>query len=198
MGMDAYYFDVSWAIRHREYNPSTADFLKDVEGSHKVSLVMDAETLAPIMARDQLSERWVWADSRVEQRDGFALIFWDGVPPLDFGGIRKEFETHFQGHIPPGAEEGGSEHPGVVKAGENDDLIILETDRGVSVTLRNLHFRPDLAVLLPSDRPVLDDLAGILNSIPDRTVLVRGHTADVGRPDDEHALSEERARDHLR
>ena len=252
MGREAHYFDVAWAVRYRGYDPSVASFLKDVEGSHRVSLVMDAETGGPIMARDSLSERWVWADSRVEQRDGFALIFWEGVPPLDTGGVRREFEERFPGLVaagPPGGgpeagsggasdggpgptgrdggggttggettggggrsdgSEGSGGDPSGRRAGseglivdledsaldeaEREGIVIVETPRGVSVTLRNLHFKPDLAELLPGEEGLLDELAAILKGVPERTVLVRGHTADVGRPGDEQALSEERAR----
>ncbi len=211
----AHYFDVNWAIRYDGYQPDIEFFLNRVEGSHKVSLIVDAETLAPIMARDSLSERWIWADSRVEQRDGFALIFWKGVPPLDKGSILDDFEARFPGDVTRRVEDDGSTvsdgngtGTGMLSGGTEDivaddedsdlddfrnDIVIVETPRGVSVTLRNLHFKPDLAELLSDDRPLLDELADILESIPGRTVLVRGHTADVGRPEDELNLSEERA-----
>ncbi|MCK5248331.1 MAG: OmpA family protein, partial [Spirochaetaceae bacterium] len=77
---------------------------------------------------------------------------------------------------------------------QSGNIMITETTRGLSVTLSNLHFQPDLAVLLSEDRPLLDELANILSGIPGRTVLVRGHTADVGRPEDQYNLSEERAK----
>ena len=228
-GRPAHYFDVSWAIRYRGYRPDLAPFLSGVEGSHRVSLVVDAETMAPIMARDNLSERWQWADSRVEQRDGFALIFWKGVPPLDRGGLIEEFADRFPGLVEgdrgsAGSEPGGG--PGSSGRGgagsgdsaddgvngrngpaegivfvdeetaldEGGDIVIRETPRGVSVTLRNLHFQPDLAELVPGEEAVLDELAAILASVAYRTILVRGHTADVGRPVDQKNLSEQRAK----
>ena len=158
-------------------------FLNQVEGSHRVSLVVDAETGSPVMARDNLKENWKWADSRVENRDGFALIFWDGVPPLDSSGIKEKFKNQFGDRVVIGSEIDDSEN-----------IVITDTPRGLSVTLMNLHFQPDLALLLPEDKSLLDELAGILKGIPDRTILVRGHTADVGRPEDEKKLSEERAK----
>jgi len=189
MGKDARYYDVQWAIRYRGSDPEINSFLTSVEGSHRVSLVVDAESDSPIMARDQLKERWQWADSRIEERDGFALIFWDGVPPLDTSGIKKDFIEKFGDKVVVQTESDK-----LVERSDNDDIVIIETPRGLSVTLSNLHFQPDLALLLSDDKPLLDDLAGILKSIPGRSVLVRGHTADVGRPEDEHNLSEERAK----
>ncbi|MCK5249517.1 MAG: hypothetical protein KAJ98_06090, partial [Spirochaetaceae bacterium] len=123
MGEEAHYFEVLWAIRYKGYNPDIDMFLEQVEGSHRVSLVVDAETGVPIMARDNMKEIWSWADSRTEERDGFALIFWDGLPPLDTGGIRREFENRFPGEV-TGAivvgetNAGGEEESGVSSEGE--------------------------------------------------------------------------------
>ena len=226
MTRGAHLFDVSWALRYDGSNPEYSSFLRSVEGSHKVSLVVDADTLAPIMARDNLSERWIWTEGQVEQRDGFALIFWKGIPPLDRGGLIEEFVKEFGSTVvldegmpgapvaPGGGSAGEDRNPGSGKAlsdraesggiivddrlshldDGSGDVLIRENDRGVSVTLRNLHFRPDRAELIPDDRRMLDDLAAILRSIPGRTVIVRGHTASVGRPDDELNLSRERAK----
>jgi len=186
MDRDAEYYEVQWAIRYRGYDPEIDRFLKSVEGSHRVSLVVDAENSSPIMARDNLKERWEWTDSRVEERDGFALIFWAGVPPMDTVVIKREFKNKFGDNVVIASD--------LKDTNENEDIVITDTDRGLSVTLKNLHFQPDLPLLLPDDKPLLDELAAILKSIPGRTILVRGHTADVGRPEDEHNLSEERAR----
>lgn len=183
MGRDAHYFDVVWAVRYHGGDPAASEFLNSVEGSHKMSLVVDAETGAPVMARDALKQRWVWADGTVEQRDGFALIFWDGVAPMDHGEIIQKFDDRF-----PGAAAHLEDEV------DNEGIIIADIPAGLSVTLRNLHFRPDLAEILPEDRSLLDELARIIGNIPDRTILVRGHTADVGRPDDQYKLSEERAK----
>ncbi|RKX70652.1 MAG: hypothetical protein DRP60_15535 [Spirochaetes bacterium] len=190
MGRDARYFEVQWAIRYRGSNPEIDSFLNQVEGSHKVSLVVDAQTGSPIMARDNLKENWHWADSRIETREGFALIFWDGVPPLDSNGIKEKFKNRFGDKVVI-----ESDFDELKNLNDNsEDIVITDTPRGLSVTLKNLHFQPDLALLLSEDKPLLDELAGLLKEIPDRTILVRGHTADVGRPEDEKNLSEERSK----
>lgn len=198
MDREAHYFEVVWALRYRGSDPEVSSFLSQVEGTHKVSLVVDVLTGAPIMARDNLKEVWHWADNHVEERDGFALIFWAGVPPLDKGGIRKEFEERFPGGV---SVVSGDENQddnnwisGLDESVSAGDILVSETGNGFSVTLKNLHFQPDLALLLPEDRPLLDTLADILSGIPQRTILVRGHTADLGRPDDQYKLSEDRAK----
>ena len=211
-GRAAHYFEAAWALRYQGY-PGTQDplarIIEAVSGSHRVTLVVDAESGAPLMARNSLREQWTWADSRVEEREGFALIFWRGVPPLDVNAVAKRF-----GRTPPAAPglpprdtlpappaalsppTGGTgpEQPVSPPPGDTEALTIIPTPAGLSVTLHNLHFKADTALILPEDRPLLDEIAAVLADIPHRTVVVRGHTAEVGRPAEQDALSEERAR----
>ena len=221
-GRAAHYFEAAWALRYQGY-PGTQDplarIIKAVSGSHRVTLVVDAESGAPLMARNSLREQWTWADSRVEEREGFALIFWRGVPPLDVNAVAKRFgrppaappalpprdtspaAPPAQGifpeesaALPPAAGGTGPEQPVPPPPGDTEALTIIPTPAGLSVTLHNLYFKADTALILPEDRPLLDEIAAVLADIPHRTVVVRGHTAEVGRPAEQDALSEERAR----
>ena len=224
-GRAAHYFEAAWALRYQGY-PGTQDplarIIKAVSGSHRVTLVVDAESGAPLMARNSLREQWTWADSRVEEREGFALIFWRGVPPLDVNAVAKRFgrppaappglpprdtspappaAPPAQGifpeesaALPPPAGGTDPEQPVPPPPGDTEALTIIPTPAGLSVTLHNLHFKADTALILPEDRPLLDEIAAVLADIPQRTVVVRGHTAEVGRPAEQDALSEERAR----
>ena len=219
-GRAAHYFEAAWALRYQGY-PGTQDplarIIEAVSGSHRVTLVVDAESGAPLMARNSLREQWTWADSRVEEREGFALIFWRGVPPLDVNAVAKRFGrtpaaalpegTLPEGTLPeesaalppaaalfPPAGGRGPEQPSPPPPGDTEALTIIPTPAGLSVTLHNLHFKADTALILPEDRPLLDEIAAVLADIPHRTVVVRGHTAEVGRPAEQDALSEERAR----
>lgn len=207
--------EIQYAVRYRGGVPAADGFLSRLEGGHRVNLVLAVEDLRPIMARDNLTETWIWADGVREEREGFALTFWDGIPPMDRTGLRRELENRLlPGSTPvpaapvptepprrgaplPGGSgiPGGTEDPRVVLPDSDlADIVIRDHPEGVSLTLRNLHFLPDEAVILPEDRPILDELAEALRSIPGRTVVVRGHTADVGNPTGQKTLSEERAR----
>ena len=224
-GRAAHYFEAAWALRYQGY-PGTQDplarIIEAVSGSHRVTLVVDAESGAPLMARNSLREQWTWADSRVEEREGFALIFWRGVPPLDVNAVAKRFGrtpaappglpprdtppappaappaqgifSEESAALPPPAGGTGPEQPVPPPPGDTEALTIIPTPAGLSVTLHNLHFKADTALILPEDRPLLDEIAAVLADIPHRTVVVRGHTAEVGRPAEQDALSEERAR----
>ena len=60
--------------------------------------------------------------------------------------------------------------------------------------LKNLQFEPDKAVLLKGEEAKLDEIAKILKKSESEFFFVEGHTADVGKPEDEKNLSQERAK----
>jgi outer membrane protein OmpA-like peptidoglycan-associated protein len=66
-------------------------------------------------------------------------------------------------------------------------------DEGVSISLENIRFEADSAVLLPSEQAKLDRIADILGRYPDRDILVSGHTALAGTAEARNRLSAERA-----
>lgn len=78
-------------------------------------------------------------------------------------------------------------------AGESS-VKIQETAGGIMLTLQNLHFKPDSAELLPGEAVLLDKIASILKETDQNKLLVNGHTASVGNPEGEMALSVERSR----
>ena len=78
-------------------------------------------------------------------------------------------------------------------AGESS-VKIQETAGGIMLTLENLHFKPDSAQLLPGEAALLDKIASILKETGQNKLLVNGHTASVGNPSGEMALSVERSR----
>lgn len=73
-------------------------------------------------------------------------------------------------------------------------ITVEETDAGVKLTVRDLRFVADSDSLLPEERGRLELLAKALRDIPDRTFLVEGHTAAVGKTAGELDLSRNRAK----
>ena len=71
---------------------------------------------------------------------------------------------------------------------------VVPGERGVVLLLYDLRFVPDGADLLPSERGRLDAIAEALKRLPERSFLVEGHAADVGRPQGQYELSRDRAR----
>jgi outer membrane protein OmpA-like peptidoglycan-associated protein len=71
---------------------------------------------------------------------------------------------------------------------------VVPGERGVVLLLYDLRFVPDGADLLPVEQGRLDAIAEALKRLPDRSFLVEGHAADVGRPQGQYELSRDRAR----
>ena len=89
---------------------------------------------------------------------------------------------------------GGDGQASAVIPGSSQPFELARTDRGVVLLLFDLRFAPDSAELLPGEAGRLDAIAAALKSIPDRTFLVEGHAADVGKPQGQYELSEQRAK----
>ena len=68
------------------------------------------------------------------------------------------------------------------------------SEEGITVSLQNVQFLPDSAILRDSEREKLDFIAEILGRYPARDILVTGHTALAGTAEGRQWLSEERAR----
>lgn len=73
------------------------------------------------------------------------------------------------------------------------ELNARETDRGLVVTLGDLLFETGKSDLKGGAAGNLDKLAAFLNEYPDRTVLIEGHTDDVGSEESNFNLSQRRA-----
>jgi outer membrane protein OmpA-like peptidoglycan-associated protein len=66
-------------------------------------------------------------------------------------------------------------------------------DEGITISLENIQFQADTALMLPGERVKLDKIAEILMRYKDRDIMVGGHTALAGTPEGQMSLSIERA-----
>ena len=74
------------------------------------------------------------------------------------------------------------------------DMKVSVDDKGVTITLSNIHFKADSAEILDSEKKKLDLVAEKLREYPGRDVRITGYTALAGTPEGRKRLSEERAR----
>ncbi len=186
-GRPVYVIKAQYAVRYKQGRSYEADtFLKALSGRHVVALMIDRETMEFLLMKDIMEEESLYRDGSTLREKGFLLTFYKGIELLDRPGIvqaaqktlAEELEEHF-------GEKGES---------LDDQISIREHEEGLALNLKNLHFKPDQAVLLPEDRLLLDTIASVLKKVPDRTFLVRGHTADVGSMESQLLLSQQRAR----
>lgn len=75
-----------------------------------------------------------------------------------------------------------------------EETDVQVSDRGVTITLRNIQFTPDSSFLLEGEKKKLDEIGEILKTMPGRDVEISGHTALRGTAEGRHRLSLERAR----
>jgi len=74
------------------------------------------------------------------------------------------------------------------------NVSVQKSDKGVTISIENIQFEADSAVLAPAELDKLARIADILKRYPDRDILVAGHTAMAGYAEGRQKLSEERAR----
>lgn len=74
-----------------------------------------------------------------------------------------------------------------------DDASVASDEEGVTITLDNIRFPPDSALLVENEREKLRRIATILQKYPERDILITGHTALAGTAEGRQQLSEERA-----
>lgn len=78
-----------------------------------------------------------------------------------------------------------------------EDTLLDTTPKGIRISIQKLKFVADAAELLPEEQVRLDSIAELLKTATkdnDYTITVDGHTASVGKPEGEQALSVERAK----
>jgi outer membrane protein OmpA-like peptidoglycan-associated protein len=73
------------------------------------------------------------------------------------------------------------------------DVSVRVVDEGITISLDNIQFQADTAVMLPGEKEKLDKIVEILRRYQDRDILVGGHTALAGSAAGRMKLSAERA-----
>jgi len=67
------------------------------------------------------------------------------------------------------------------------------TDEGVTISLSNIQFRANSVELVDSEKAKIREIARILNNVPERRLLVAGHTAQAGTREEQLRTSQARA-----
>jgi outer membrane protein OmpA-like peptidoglycan-associated protein len=162
-----------YALRF-EGQSSTQDQGVQIRGAHNVDILLRVSDGIPLMMRDNLDDTYTWPNGFTVRFRGFTLTFGDGLVPLD-----KEA-------IVSGAKK--RTFP------EDSGIDVSSVPEGVKLIIKDVRFEPDSDEILAAERPRLDMIARVLRESPDRTFLVEGHTAAIGRPAGEMELSVRRAK----
>ncbi|MDA3850145.1 MAG: OmpA family protein [Spirochaetaceae bacterium] len=208
-GRPVYFIKAQYALRYSKGSNASADrFLTNLSGSHVVTITVDVETMSPILMRDNFQEQWTFTDGQTLEKRGFNLTFYKGVSLLNQGEFLDNLNSGFSRNIPviPSLTEDqqnqqqnsqedrqNSENQQIQQLMDEEDLTVHQSTEGLTLSLNNLHFLPDQAVILLEDRPLLDRIAQALSTVEKKTFLVCGHTADVGSQESQLLLSLQRA-----
>lgn len=74
-----------------------------------------------------------------------------------------------------------------------ENVDVKKSDKGLVISIENIQFMADSAILTDSEKTKLNQIALILNEYPENDILVSGHTALAGSVKMRQSLSEERA-----
>jgi outer membrane protein OmpA-like peptidoglycan-associated protein len=140
-----------------------------LSGSHAIDILIRVSDGKVLFSRDNLDETYLWKNGNTVRFKGFTLTFGQGIIPMDR----------------PLLESTVKKLPGI----EYTSLA-----EGVRLTINNLQFKADSDELLSSEKQRLDDIAAALKEAKNKSFLVEGHTANVGKTEGEVELSRLRAK----
>ncbi len=173
-GEPGYSFSARYALRYSAGDDPGGDSnLSRISGKHVVSIFLGKS--GAMFLRDQMEDLFTYRNGEKISYKGFTLTWYGSFKPLDRDLVEKELLKELQ--------DSGVE-----------DVTVEKREEGVSLTLQNIRFQPDKAVFLPGEEGRIAAVATALQKIPDRSILVVGHTADIGTYESQYILSIERAK----
>jgi outer membrane protein OmpA-like peptidoglycan-associated protein len=203
-----------YATYASRYQNPAAGSLTRVQGSHKVDILIRVKDGLPVFMRDDLDETYTTTSGSTVQFKGFTFTFGEVIVPMDrveiitsLGNILRIEQlpdpvvVRPADPLPPAIVSRPIPFPGPSEAEDintsnlrDSSIDLTPIPEGIRLTIKDIKFAPDSAEFLPAERSRLDLLAEALKQIPNRTFLVEGHTAAIGRPSGEMELSIERAK----
>ncbi|MBR5095819.1 MAG: OmpA family protein [Treponema sp.] len=204
-GQEVYVLAARWASRYgySYVDPEGDQDLVKLNGSNNATMYIRKADCAALVVRDSVDELYEFSDGKKVAFKGTISLFTEYPPAIDrtkiIPAINRVAVADKNGgeDARPMNESKWLEKVRVVgtSGGAGDSSVkIEETAGGIRLTLQNLHFKPDSAELLPGEAVLLDKIASILKETGQNKLLVNGHTASVGNPEGEMALSVERSR----
>ncbi|MCQ2611720.1 MAG: OmpA family protein [Treponema sp.] len=188
-GQEVYLLTARWATRYGARFALDFDGDKDLveaTGSHSATIYVSKETGEALVVRDSVNETFIYKSSGKITFKGTISLFTKYPPATD--------TQEFLKAVYAVAENYGEEaRPVYIGSKENPVAMVEKTNAGIRLTLPDLQFKANEAVLLNGESERLDQIARLLEKVPDVKLLVEGHTADVGNPAEEKQLSLDRA-----
>ena len=141
------------------------------------------------------SDRLIWWDNEKGQIDHYTEKFRIEMETMlgnqfIFSGTTKVEYTEFKRTA---TEENVKDVMEKISVLGLDDISVTKTDKGLTISLENIQFKPDSAILQESEKEKIKKIADILAAYPENDLLISGHTARAGTEESCQKLSSERA-----
>ena len=146
-----------------------------IKGSSEQIYRWDIERGIPYSYKDRFDYIYILSDGRVVEFEGTSIGRVVEITPLDTVGILEDIRD-------------------VIRKNHIEDVEVTADEEGVTLILEDINFSPESDYLNPAERKKLEKLSEILESFPERDLLITGHTALAGTPEGRLELSESRAR----
>jgi outer membrane protein OmpA-like peptidoglycan-associated protein len=182
--------------------------ITNISGTHSVDILIRVSDGLPLMMRDTMDETYTFPGGNTVRFRGFTLSFGESTVPWNreaiITSIREDFgiDNNSQDDNRRGDFDGGTGNsfpPNRDSLSEsipqpNQNIEMTNVPEGIKLTINDLRFVADSDQLLPEENIRIEKIAEILKTIPDRFLLIEGHTASIGNPNGEMELSIQRAK----
>lgn len=198
---------ISFSYTYYDNNPYKNE-PTEIRGRGEGEIALFLDDNAGFFINERIIRHFLNANQKVERREeGFRLTWGRGISRGEVQQLEQKVaslldatEKKRKDAAHANKVEGGEERAeqGPAESGETEDrqgvIEVTRTAEGIKLNLPYIHFYPDEARILPSEKPRLDRLAEVLSQLPTADFLVKGHTADVGSRESQYVLSVERAK----
>jgi outer membrane protein OmpA-like peptidoglycan-associated protein len=160
----------------------------ELRGRGEGSIFLFLDKAGGYFINERLIRHFLDSSGKVVRREeGFRLTWGRGISRAEVDSLSRKLALVL-------LDQGGEGGDKVSSGGGEEKIEIKETVEGIKISLPEIHFYPDEARILPSEKDRLDRLAELLKSVPESDFLIKGHTADVGTKESQYVLSVDRAR----
>ena len=160
-------------LLRRQHNDEQPDIPRSMRAQHNIDLYWDSNRGLPVF-----------------QKEDFEISY------LLRSGDEVQFRGRSRGNI---IEAEPMRHQYLKQALEKDlqeagiDAKVQPDDKGISISIDSINFYPNSDRMLPGEEYKLQRISNILKKYSERDILVTGHTADLGQPEQQQRLSERRS-----
>ncbi|WP_296323652.1 OmpA family protein [Treponema sp. UBA3813] len=206
-------WQTNYGFSNFDRDPKGDDSLRQARGGHKADIIVRQSTGEAILISDNVDETFTYTDGTQVNLKGTITMFTEYPPAIDrdklifaLNRIAKADDKPKAGKGTTGTSGTGgksslsekiasSKGSGTSPDGNSkNNMVFEETPAGIRLSVRDIKFKADSDEVLATEKSRLDEIAEVLKLAPNSQFLIEGHTAAVGKPQGEQALSVQRAR----